>query len=69
MSQENSSNLNQSALDYHQKGSPGKIQVNPTKACLTSRDLSLAYSPGVAAPCLEIAKNEEEAYKYTAKGN
>jgi malate dehydrogenase (oxaloacetate-decarboxylating)(NADP+) len=57
------------ALDYHAQGRSGKIEVIPTKACLTARDLSLAYSPGVAAPCLEIAKNPEDVYKYTAKGN
>jgi malate dehydrogenase (oxaloacetate-decarboxylating)(NADP+) len=57
------------ALDYHSQGRVGKIEVVPTKACLTARDLSLAYSPGVAAPCLEIAKNPEDVYKYTAKGN
>src|SRR6187431_3135122 len=57
------------ALDYHAHGRPGKIEVVATKACLTARDLSLAYSPGVAAPCLEIAKNPDDVYKYTAKGN
>jgi malate dehydrogenase (oxaloacetate-decarboxylating)(NADP+) len=57
------------ALDYHAQGRAGKIEITPTKACLTARDLSLAYSPGVAAPCLEIAKNPEDVYKYTAKGN
>ena len=57
------------ALNYHEKGRPGKIEIHPTKPCLTSRDLSLAYSPGVAEPCLEIAKNPEEVFKYTAKGN
>jgi malate dehydrogenase (oxaloacetate-decarboxylating)(NADP+) len=57
------------ALDYHSQGRSGKIEVNPTKPCLTARDLSLAYSPGVAAPCLEIAKNPDDVYKYTAKGN
>jgi malate dehydrogenase (oxaloacetate-decarboxylating)(NADP+) len=57
------------ALDYHAHGRVGKIEVVPTKACLTARDLSLAYSPGVAAPCLEIAKNPDDVYKYTAKGN
>jgi len=57
------------ALDYHSQGRPGKIEVTATKPCLTARDLSLAYSPGVAAPCLEIAKNPEDVYKYTAKGN
>ncbi len=59
----------QDALDYHAKGRPGKIQVVPTKPYSTQRDLSLAYSPGVADPCLEIEKNPEDAYKYTAKGN
>lgn len=59
----------QQALDYHSSGRPGKIEVTPTKPCLTSRDLSLAYSPGVAEPCLEIAKKPEDVYKYTAKGN
>ncbi len=57
------------ALDYHANGRSGKIEITPTKPCLTARDLSLAYSPGVAAPCLEIAKNPEDVYKYTAKGN
>jgi len=57
------------ALDYHSKGRPGKIQVTPTKHHRTQRDLSLAYTPGVADPCLEIEKNSEDAYKYTAKGN
>lgn len=57
------------ALEYHATGRPGKIEVNSTKPCLTARDLSLAYSPGVAGPCLEIAKNPDEVYKYTAKGN
>ena len=57
------------ALAYHQKPSPGKIQVVPTKKYATQRDLALAYSPGVAAPCLAIEKNPSDAYKYTAKGN
>ena len=57
------------ALDYHAHGRAGKIEVIASKPCLTARDLSLAYSPGVAAPCLEIAKNPDEVYKYTAKGN
>jgi malate dehydrogenase (oxaloacetate-decarboxylating)(NADP+) len=57
------------ALYYHSKGRPGKIQVIPTKETSTQRDLSLAYSPGVAEPCLEIAENVENAYLYTAKGN
>src|SRR5690606_30300077 len=57
------------ALYYHSKGRPGKIQVIPTKETNSQWDLSLAYSPGVADPCLEIAANPEDAYKYTAKGN
>jgi malate dehydrogenase (oxaloacetate-decarboxylating)(NADP+) len=57
------------ALEYHSSGRKGKIEVISSKPCLTSRDLSLAYSPGVAEPCLEIEKNPEDAYKYTAKGN
>jgi len=59
----------QQALEYHAKGRPGKIEVVPTKEAKTQRDLSLAYSPGVAAPCLEIAADVENVYKYTAKGN
>lgn len=57
------------ALVYHAKPQPGKIKVVPTKPYATQRDLALAYSPGVAEPCLEIEKNREEVYKYTAKGN
>ncbi len=57
------------ALEYHSKGRPGKIQVIPTKPTNTQRDLSLAYSPGVAEPCLRIAANVDDVYKYTAKGN
>ena len=59
----------QQALEYHAKGRPGKIEVVPTKEAKTQRDLSLAYSPGVAEPCKEIAANRENVYKYTAKGN
>lgn len=59
----------QDALLYHSKGRPGKIEVIPTKEAKTQRDLSLAYSPGVAEPCMEIFRNPEDAYKYTAKGN
>ncbi len=62
-------NRKQAALDYHSKGRPGKIAVVPTKPTNSQRDLSLAYSPGVAEPCLAIAANQEDAYKYTAKGN
>ncbi|GBU12903.1 hypothetical protein AwEntero_15040 [Enterobacterales bacterium] len=61
--------LKQSALDFHEFPVPGKIQVSPTKPLATQRDLALAYSPGVAAPCLEIQKDPLAAYKYTAKGN
>ena len=57
------------ALEYHSKGRKGKIEVCSTKPCLTQRDLSLAYTPGVAIPCLEIEKSAEAAYTYTAKGN
>ena len=59
----------QDALDYHSQGRRGKIEVIPTKPCATQRDLSLAYSPGVADPCLEIEKNPDDAFLYTAKGN
>src|ERR1041384_3779103 len=59
----------QEALDYHSQGRPGKIQVSPTKPFKNQRDLSLAYTPGVAEPCLEIRKTPEDAYTYTAKGN
>jgi malate dehydrogenase (oxaloacetate-decarboxylating)(NADP+) len=57
------------ALDYHAKGRPGKLEVVPTKEYSTQRDLSLAYSPGVAEPCLAIEANPDDAFKYTAKGN
>lgn len=57
------------ALEYHEKGRPGKIEVVPTKETKTQRDLALAYSPGVAVPCMEINANVENVYKYTAKGN
>ena len=57
------------ALEYHSSGRPGKIEVIPTKEAKTQRDLSLAYSPGVAEPCKEIAVNPDDVYKYTAKGN
>lgn len=65
----NNSKRKQEALDYHSKGRPGKIEVIPTKPTNSQRDLSLAYSPGVAEPCLRIAENKEDVYKYTAKGN
>lgn len=57
------------ALEYHASGKPGKIAITPTKPLVTQHDLALAYSPGVAAPCLEIQKNVEDIYKYTARGN
>jgi len=59
----------QQALEYHDGGRPGKIEITPTKPCRTQRDLSLAYTPGVAEPCLEIHKNPHDAYKYTGRGN
>ncbi|MDX1651243.1 MAG: NADP-dependent malic enzyme [Brumimicrobium sp.] len=59
----------QDALDYHSQGKPGKIEVIPTKPYSSQRDLSLAYSPGVAEPCLKIAENPEDVYKYTSKAN
>jgi len=61
--------LKKHALEYHSQGRPGKIEVVPTKPYSTQRDLSLAYSPGVAYPCLEIEKHPEDIYKYTNKGN
>lgn len=61
--------LRQAALDFHEFPIPGKIEVTPTKSLATQRDLALAYSPGVAEPCLEIEKDPLTAYKYTAKGN
>jgi malate dehydrogenase (oxaloacetate-decarboxylating)(NADP+) len=62
-------NLKEEALHYHAKGRPGKIEVIPTKEYATQKDLSLAYSPGVADPCMAIFDNPEDVYKYTAKGN
>ncbi|POY47099.1 malic enzyme-like NAD(P)-binding protein, partial [Avibacterium paragallinarum] len=61
--------LRQAALDFHEFPKPGKIEVTPTKSLATQRDLALAYSPGVAEPCLEIEKDPSTAYKYTARGN
>ncbi len=70
MSTDKQSNLRrEQALEYHASGRPGKIEVVPTKEAKTQRDLSLAYSPGVAEPCKEIKENPENIYKYTAKGN
>lgn len=61
--------MKEKALNYHSKGRPGKIAISITKPCNNAEDLSLAYSPGVAYPCLEIKDNPEDAYKYTSKGN
>ena len=61
--------LREDALAYHAQGRPGKIEVVPTKPYSSQRDLSLAYSPGVASPCLEIEKDPQDAYNYTSKGN
>ncbi len=63
------SSFEKEALEFHQKGRPGKIEVISTKDCNTEKALSLAYSPGVAAPCKAIAKNPEKVYDYTSKGN
>jgi malate dehydrogenase (oxaloacetate-decarboxylating)(NADP+) len=60
---------NQETLEYHAGKRPGKIEIKPTKPCSTQRDLSLAYTPGVAVPCLEIERNPLDAFKYTARGN
>lgn len=61
--------MRDAALQYHSQGKPGKIEVVPTKPHSTQNDLTLAYSPGVAEPCLEIEKDLSKAYDYTAKGN
>src|SRR5436190_10952963 len=61
--------MSDDALDYHSNGRPGKIEVIPTKATATQRDLALAYTPGVAKPCLEIVRDPADIYKYTNKGN
>ncbi|MDT8340842.1 MAG: NADP-dependent malic enzyme [Longimicrobiales bacterium] len=62
-------NIGKAALEYHEKGRPGKIEVIPTKPVATSLDLALAYSPGVAEPCREIEKNPDDVFRYTARGN
>ena len=69
MSKKTDQRRKEQALEYHAKGRPGKVEVIPTKETKSQRDLSLAYSPGVAIPCLEIAKKTDNVYKYTAKGN
>src|SRR5262245_60862192 len=61
--------LGDQALLYHALPQPGKVAIAPTKPCETAKDLSLAYSPGVAKPCLEIAENPNDVYRYTSKGN
>src|SRR5881296_3172878 len=61
--------MSDDALDYHSTGRPGKIEVVPTKPTATQRDLALAYTPGVAKPCLEIARDPGQVYKYTNRGN
>ncbi|MFQ5582603.1 MAG: NADP-dependent malic enzyme [Mariprofundaceae bacterium] len=61
--------MREEALEYHRSPTPGKISIHPTKSCLTQRDLALAYTPGVAAPCLEIEREAELAYEYTSRGN
>jgi malate dehydrogenase (oxaloacetate-decarboxylating)(NADP+) len=61
--------LDEDSLEYHRSDPPGKLEISTTKPTNTQRDLSLAYSPGVAAPCNEIAENPEDAYTYTTKGN
>ena len=66
---ENKNSLEIESLKLHESGRAGKIQIVPTKPLETKRDLALAYSPGVAAPCLEIEKNPDDAFRYTAKGN
>ncbi len=69
MGKEKDSITDKDALDFHASGKPGKIELAPTKPLMTQRDLSLAYSPGVAVPCLEIEKDPTKAYDYTSKGN
>jgi malate dehydrogenase (oxaloacetate-decarboxylating)(NADP+) len=69
MSDSKSPSLYDDALEFHKMGQPGKLEVVPTKPMATQRDLSLAYSPGVAAPCLAIAENPDLAYDYTSRGN
>ena len=66
---EKSNYTNEEALRFHADGRPGKLEITPTKPMATQRDLSLAYSPGVAAPCLVIEQNPDAAYDYTSKGN
>ncbi len=60
---------NEEALEYHSRGRHGKVEVVPSKPCITQRDLSLAYTPGVAVPCRAIEKRPDDAYSYTSRGN
>src|SRR6202046_358427 len=69
MTDSNAHVTDEEALAFHAQGRPGKLQISATKPLVTQRDLALAYSPGVAAPCLKIAENPETAYDYTARGN
>src|SRR5271156_4278102 len=69
MSKSDARVTDEEALAFHAQGRPGKLQISPTKPLVTQRDLSLAYSPGVAVPCLRIAENPDLAYDYTARGN
>lgn len=69
MSESKTNSLYEAALEFHKMGQPGKLEIVPTKPMATTRDLSLAYSPGVAAPCLAIAENPDTAYDYTTRGN
>ncbi len=69
MADENGPSLDREALLFHSRGRPGKIEITPTKPLTTQRDLSLAYSPGVAAPCLAIANDPDQVFDFTAKGN
>jgi len=66
---DNQSDMKKAALEYHSRSPKGKLEVVPTKPCDTAWDLSLAYSPGVAEPCLEINKNEDLAFEFTNKAN
>ena len=65
----NKKDIGKESLEYHSQGRPGKLEVIPSKSCRTQRDLSLAYSPGVAQPCMEIYKSPEDSYKYTSRSN
>jgi malate dehydrogenase (oxaloacetate-decarboxylating)(NADP+) len=69
MNKPSENQLKEQALEYHRSGMPGKVSLKPTKPLVTQKDLALAYSPGVAAPCLEIAQDKEKIFDYTAKGN